>query len=47
MEGVRTQGKHDQLTYVAELAQSKLTERSDDLPTDFIGHIELNHAHVR
>lgn len=33
--------------YISELAQSKLTKGSDDLPTDFVGDIQLHHTHIR
>lgn len=33
--------------YVAELAQSKLAEGIDNLPIDFVGDIQLHHAHGR
>lgn len=34
-------------TYVSELAESKLPEGCDDLPTDFVGDVQLHHAHFR
>lgn len=33
--------------YVAELAEAQLAKRGDNFPTDFVGDIELDHAHVR
>lgn len=33
--------------YIAELAQAKLTERGDDFTPDFVGDVELHHAHLR
>ncbi|KAK7214118.1 hypothetical protein V2G26_021296 [Clonostachys chloroleuca] len=33
--------------YIAELAQSMLAKGGDDLPIDFLGDIQLHHAHVR
>lgn len=37
----------DARAYVAELAETQLAERGDNFPTDFVGDIELDHAHVR
>ena len=33
--------------YVSELTESKLPEGCDHLPTDFVGDVELHHAHLR
>lgn len=33
--------------YIAKLAQAKLSERSHNLATDFVGDVELHHAHFR
>jgi|SRR6478609_4859685 len=35
------------VAYVAELAETKLAEGRNNFATDFIGDIELYHAHVR
>lgn len=35
------------LSYVSELAQSKFAQGSDDLSTNFVGNVELHHAHIR
>ncbi|KAI6761353.1 hypothetical protein HG531_001906 [Fusarium graminearum] len=37
----------DGFAYIAELAEAKLSERSNNFATDFIGNIELDHTHVR
>lgn len=33
--------------HVSELAEAQLAKCSNDFTTDFIGNIELHHAHVR
>lgn len=33
--------------YVSELAETQLSQCGDDFAADFVGDIELHHAHVR
>lgn len=35
------------LTYITELDQTKLSQGVDDLPSNFIRYVQLDHAHVR